>query len=68
MKDIEPVVITNILATYNILLDRRSSALPFLELVLSIDSVKISSYPIGLDYLDYIPPNIRGDDLSGKLL
>ena len=60
-------MIIDILTTYNILLDRRSSALAILELVLSIDSARIIPCPIGLNHLDPIPPNIRGDNLPGKL-
>jgi hypothetical protein len=60
-------VIIDILATYDILLDRRSSALAFSELVLSTHSARIIPCPIGLNHLDPIPPNMRGDDLPGKL-
>ncbi|KAJ5243940.1 Protein of unknown function DUF3435, partial [Penicillium chrysogenum] len=46
---------------------RGSSALAFLELVLSIDSAGTIPCPIGPNHLDPIPPNIRGDDLPDAI-
>ncbi|KAJ6142821.1 Protein of unknown function DUF3435 [Penicillium samsonianum] len=62
-KDVEPLVITDIPAAYDILLDRGSSALAFLEPVPSTDSAGTIPCPIGPNHLDPIPPNMRGDDL-----
>lgn len=58
MKDIGPLVIIDILAADNILLDRRSTTLASLELILSIDPTRTILYLIGLNHLDPIPPNI----------
>lgn len=66
-KDVEPLVITDIPAACDILLDRGSSALAFLELVPSTDSAGTIPCPIGPNHLDPIPPDMRGDDLPGKL-
>ncbi|KAJ5959152.1 uncharacterized protein N7479_006302 [Penicillium vulpinum] len=62
-KDIGPSVTTDIPAACDILLDRGSSALAFSELVLSIHSARTILCPAGLNHLDPIPPDMRGDDL-----
>jgi hypothetical protein len=66
-KHVKTPVTTNTLAAHDVLLNCGSSALAFSEPVLSTDSVKTSSCPAGPDPSGYIPPDIQGDDISGKL-
>ncbi|KAJ5971762.1 uncharacterized protein N7479_001680 [Penicillium vulpinum] len=62
-KDVGPSVTTDIPPACDILLDRGSSALAFSEPVLSTHSAKTIPCPAGLNHLDPIPPDMRGDDL-----
>lgn len=66
-KDAGPLVTTDIPAACDILLDRGSSALAFSEPVPSTHSARTIPCPTGLNHLDPIPPDMRGDDLPGKL-
>lgn len=66
-KHVKPPVTTNTPAARDVLLNRGSSALAFSEPVPSTDSVKTSSCPTGPDHLDHFSPDIRGDDMLGKL-
>lgn len=66
-KDVELAVTTNMPAVRDILLDRGRSALAFSEPVPSTDFARTILCPAGPDHLDPIPPDMRGDDLPGKL-
>lgn len=66
-KDVGPPVTTDIPAACDILLDRGSSALAFLEPVPSTDSARTILCPAGPNHLDTIPPDMRGDVLPGNL-
>jgi hypothetical protein len=66
-KDVGPSVTTDIPAACDILLDRGSSALAFSEPVPSTHFAGTIPCPAGPNHLDPIPPDMRGDDLPGKL-
>lgn len=66
-KDVEPAVTTNMPAARDIPLDRESSALAFSEPVPSTDSASTTPCPSGPDQVDHTLPDMRGNDLPGKL-
>ncbi|KAJ5404059.1 hypothetical protein N7509_003930 [Penicillium cosmopolitanum] len=66
-KDVELAVTPAIPAARDILLDRGSSALAFAEPVPLTDSAKTIPCPAGPNSLEHISPDMRGNDLQGKL-
>lgn len=66
-KYVEPAVTTNMPAARDILLDRGSSALAFSEPVPSADSARTTPCPSGPDQVDHTLPDMRRNDLPGKL-